>query len=1213
MRVSGGSEASVAPGDRGENGDAPRETALLDDLQPSAFESLLRQIARAPSEADLAAAHESGPGVLIAERFELMREIGRGGFARVFEARDRVLSRPVAIKLLRRRRRLSDAELELFYREARATARLNHPHIVTAYDWGAWNDVPFLVLELLDGEPLQTQIARGRLAEERAWRVATEVAGALAYAHSLGVLHLDLKAQNVFVLRDGRVKVLDFGMAGLDWEEEVHGGLTRVAGGTPATMAPEQAEGGATDARADIWAVGVILHQMLLGQLPEKLAPGADRVPFPTTVSRAAKQVLARTLCRDPAGRFPDAASLLAALAGAPRPALRPSPAAARSPHRSSAAAEGPLVGRSEELARMASCFEAARAGETQVVLVEGEPGIGKTRLVTEFLAWAAAQDADTLAGRAFETGGRLPYQPLVEALRPRIEREEALDALLGEPWLVELSRLFVELRERYPGLPAASPDETTARSRLFEALARLGHALAARRPVVLLVDDLQWADAASLDVLRYVAKRWREGGVALLVLLAMRSESEASLGEWVAGLGRDVGVTRLALRPLSYLDTLRFVSTLRADSGRLRTDDPAAAELEELARWLFTESGGHPLFMAETLRALLGRGRLSGIDVARATRELRDYVAPGVQQVIHARLARLSPAAWALLCAGAVLGRACIFEELYRVADVAEGEALPALDELVRAHLLRERPAAVQSPTRYAFSHDKIRDVVYVEAGDARRRVFHRRALDVLERLAPAAELTRHALAAGREAAAARLQILAGDEAMQVLAARDAIVHYQRSIELAQRLGESSVVDEARAGLSKALASIGRWGEAKRELEPVIAALADEDPRKAQLLLDSCEASWWSIDIPAVHRDAERAATLAARVRRPDLEIAARGWTAGAVGADGDPAEGVRRYDQAVALAATLGTSPPPFMLNLHALFLYWVGRVEDALERSRTGIEAARRANDVSVLLYSLPHLGMSLAASGKYDAAASVFEEARRTGREYRIDSLLARALAMSTGYRVDLFDFSGAEELSREARELSRAASFAPAVASAGIDLLFNYVRRGDVGQAEERFGEVAEAVKPAEGFHGWLWRLRLDQVRAELAAARGAWDEALRLSTEAVRRSRMNQRVKYQALALEVRARAHLGLGHGKLGVRDLRAGLALARPTGDPALFLRLAAPLLTFDGDDALASEATRAMDRVLATLPDGPIRQAFLAAERLQPVRQAMAQPRR
>jgi len=295
------------------------DTVPLEDPQPSALESLLRRVARTPAEEELVRTEDLGPGVVVAGRFEVVRELGRGGFARVFEARDRVLSRPVAIKLLKRRRRLTDPELELFYREARATARLNHPHIVTAYDWGIWNDAPFLVLELLDGESLQARLTSGPLAPERAWEIAGEVARALVYAHSRGVLHLDLKSENIVVLRDGRVKVLDFGLAGLEWDADSREAPSRIAGGTPATMAPEQEQGASTDARTDLWAVGVILHQMLFGRLPERLDPQAVRISVPAGTPARVQEVLGRTLCRNPDARYPDAVTLARALAGGPR------------------------------------------------------------------------------------------------------------------------------------------------------------------------------------------------------------------------------------------------------------------------------------------------------------------------------------------------------------------------------------------------------------------------------------------------------------------------------------------------------------------------------------------------------------------------------------------------------------------------------------------------------------------------------------------------------------------------------------------------------------------------------------------------------------------------------------------------------------------------------------------------------------------------------
>jgi predicted ATPase len=203
---------------------------------------------------------------------------------------------------------------------------------------------------------------------------------------------------------------------------------------------------------------------------------------------------------------------------------------------------EGPLVGRATEFARLVELYEAASHGDTQVVVLQGEPGIGKTRLARDFIASSTAQGADSLHGRAFETGGRLPYQPLLDALRPRLERENAPEDLVSDIWLVELGRLLPELRERYPDLPAAAVDEAAERVRLFESIARLGQALGHQAPVVLFVDDLQWADVGSLDALHYVGRRWTDERTPVLLLLSLRTEALATtptLGEWLANLQR--------------------------------------------------------------------------------------------------------------------------------------------------------------------------------------------------------------------------------------------------------------------------------------------------------------------------------------------------------------------------------------------------------------------------------------------------------------------------------------------------------------------------------------------------------------------------------------------------------------------------------------------------------------------------------------------------
>jgi predicted ATPase len=445
--------------------------------------------------------------------------------------------------------------------------------------------------------------------------------------------------------------------------------------------------------------------------------------------------------------------------------------------------------------------YHSAKRGQTQVVLLEGEVGIGKTRLATEFLTWAEMEGADVLQGRAFETGGHLPYRPVIEALRPRIERENAPDDLLSDRWLVELSHLLPELGDRYPDLPTSVRDKSAARNRLFEAVARLGQALAARTPLVLFIDDVQWADAASLDVLHYLARRFAQSQTPALLLLTLRMgerDMPPEIAQWRTALERAVlTLTRLRLGPLGIEDIVRLLQALGGRTGR---DGRRAADLERFGEWLFVETEGQPFYLIETLKVLLERDVLAShpnedggwtIDFTAAMEHetvVHGFFPPSVREVICARLDQLTPSAFALLVAGTVLGQGSTFERLCQVANLEEPDGLPTLDEVLHSGLLHEsehegRERGGMTHGRYVFAHAKIRAVVYAEAGEARRSIFHRRALQALQAAAaPAAQLAYHALATGLAEPAFHWSLVAGDEAMRVAAVRDAISFYEQA-----------------------------------------------------------------------------------------------------------------------------------------------------------------------------------------------------------------------------------------------------------------------------------------------------------------------------------------------------------------------------------------------------------------------------------------------
>ncbi len=263
--------------------------------------------------------------------YELTSPLGVGGMAEVHRARDTRLGRDVAIKVLDFEAARNPERLRLFEQEARAASAVNHPAIVGVHDVGREGDVPYVVLELVEGETLQRRLLRGRLPQRRAIETAVQIAQGLAAAHARGVLHNDLKPANIILTRDGRVKILDFGLAGLrsgssavdPLPADERATVTQALFGTPGYIAPERIEGAPPDARSDLFSLGAVLYEMLAGApafdgpttaavlaATTELDPAEIRPPLPAALDR----ILRRALEKDPAQRFQSASDLAYAL-----------------------------------------------------------------------------------------------------------------------------------------------------------------------------------------------------------------------------------------------------------------------------------------------------------------------------------------------------------------------------------------------------------------------------------------------------------------------------------------------------------------------------------------------------------------------------------------------------------------------------------------------------------------------------------------------------------------------------------------------------------------------------------------------------------------------------------------------------------------------------------------------------------------------------------
>lgn len=533
-----------------------------------------------------------------------------------------------------------------------------------------------------------------------------------------------------------------------------------------------------------------------------------------------------------------------------------------RRPDTSVAFLGGLFTGRTSEYQVLVNSYERTASGQPQLVVLRGEAGIGKTRLARKFLTWVGAQGAELLQGGAFESGSHLPFQPLVDALRMRLEHENSPKGLLGEVWWPPLSRLLPELRQRDPGLPPGSeksPDleADVTRAQLFEPLVQLTLLLAEQAPLVLFVDDLQWADSSTLDLLQYAIRRWRDGEVRssstalsstapmsvssrVLLIVSLRSEAlhpmtqpqqdgglqggPAGLLQWLTNVGRELTPVHLELEPLGERETVEMVQSILA---------PPAPDF---AQWLYAETRGQPFYLMETLKDLLERRVLkpkqradghwtfavdAEHDLGKTVR-----VPSTVHAVIRSRLNRLSPNAFSLLAGAAVLEYQITFERLCAISNLNEDMALPALDELISSRLLLEatQPGFASA---YTFTNDMLRDVVYTEAGDARRRLFHRRALDVLEVAGDsAAVLAHHAQAAGLADSAFQYSMAAGREALHIMAVREAIVHLDYARQFVQEASPSEM--PGRKDINDLYLQLGRAFELNGRIDKALALVAE-------------------------------------------------------------------------------------------------------------------------------------------------------------------------------------------------------------------------------------------------------------------------------------------------------------------------------------------------------------------------------------------------
>ena len=454
---------------------------------------------------------------------------------------------------------------------------------------------------------------------------------------------------------------------------------------------------------------------------------------------------------------------------------------AARASHetdRHGVIAGAPLVGRRHALDEFRAAWDETRGGRTGLVLVTGDPGIGKTRLVEEFARALPRREAAAIATRCRAAERSLAFAPVVALLRTTVVRDALQD--LAPVWRLEASRLLPEIVDGATHDPEPLR-EGWQRQRLFEALA---HALLASQPLVALIDDVHWCDGDSLDWLEYLLRFDANAGL-MLVATARTHELDANarLGGLLMDLERDGLLTRIELAPLSDEETVTLARSLHQ-----RDPEP------EVLSALVEETEGNPLFVVEMVRE--GAFATSAPGNAREARPATT-LPRRLRAVIASRLERLSAPSFELLGMAAVIGRAFDFDLLVRVSRQDEDVAVQSLDELWRRRIVRELGAG-----QYDFSHDKLREVAYGELSLTRRRLLHRYTAEALEMLDTGeregvnGRIAFHYDRAGHHERALEHYRRAAETARRLYAHEEASGAYERGLELVDELSQIAVLE---------------------------------------------------------------------------------------------------------------------------------------------------------------------------------------------------------------------------------------------------------------------------------------------------------------------------------------------------------------------------------------------------------------------------------
>ena len=691
----------------------------------------------------------SSPALTI-QHYRIVSKIGAGGMGEVWLAEDTRLDRQVALKLLPNEFAQESDRVRRFMQEAKAASALNHPNIITVYDIGESEAGRFIVMELVAGRTLRTVIAADN-SLETLLTLSSQMAKALSAAHAAGITHRDIKPDNIMVRDDGYVKVLDFGLARLrpvteSDEEAATLAQQTMPGqlmGTVAYMSPEQARGETVNHPSDIFALGVVLYELATRRHPfksETLVGYLHAITLQTPpplkqlqphLPAALEALILRMLEKD-ASQRPTAHEVAQALQEIEK--RRDLEQARRSdegtlmlaPSAVPLAPAAPIrhtVGREPERRELRAAFNAAQAGRGALLCVAGEPGIGKTTLVEDFLAELTTGNQSTIArGRCSERlAGTEAYLPLLEALESLLRYSTASGSESGSfaatmkqlapTWYAQVVPLSGDSQESARLLAEV---KAASQERMKRELANFLYAVAQAQPLVLFFDDLHWADVSTIDLLNFLAGKFE--GMNVLIIVTYRPSDMLLAKHPFLQIKPDLqarGVCReLQLEFLNEAEIAEY----------LALEFPGHHFPAEFPKLIHAKTEGSPLFMADLVRYLRDRGVIAQTSGAWALEQtmpdIERELPESVRAMIERKIAQLSEEV-KLLTAASVQGYEFDSAVVAQVLNLEADEVEERLEKLERVFAFVKLTNETEFPNRvltlkYRFVHVLYQNALY-------------------------------------------------------------------------------------------------------------------------------------------------------------------------------------------------------------------------------------------------------------------------------------------------------------------------------------------------------------------------------------------------------------------------------------------------------------------------------------------------------------------